>query len=84
MPGKPKVGMKYHQELAPGLAMDRAEIISLDETCKTPAGTFTNCLKVKEGTALDPGEEEYKYYAPGIGMIQDEDLVLTKYGVVTE
>ena len=24
MPGKPKVGMKYYQEIAPGVAMDRA------------------------------------------------------------
>ena len=82
MPGTPKVGMKYYQEIAPGVAMDRAEIVSLDETCKTPAGTFSNCMKVKESTALKK-EEEYKYYALGIGLIQDEDLVLTKHGVVS-
>ncbi len=81
MPGTPKVGMKYYQEIAPGVAMDRAEIVSLDETCKTPAGTFSNCMKVKEGTALAAGEEEYKYYAPGIGLLQEKDLVLTKHGV---
>ena len=83
MPGSPKLGMKYYQELAPGVALDRAEIVSLDETCETPAGTFANCLKVKEGTALDESETEYKYYAPDIGFIQEEDLLLTKYGVVT-
>jgi hypothetical protein len=82
MPGTPKVGMKYYQEIAPGVAMDRAEIISLDETCKTPAGTFSNCMKVKESTPLEVGVEEYKYYAPGIGLIQDEDLILTKHGTV--
>ncbi len=81
MPGKPKVGMKYYQEIAPGVAMDRAEIVSLDETCKTPAGTFSKCIKVKESTPFEAGEEEYKYYAPGIGLIQDEDLVLTKHGM---
>jgi hypothetical protein len=84
MPGTPKVGMKYYQEIAPKVAMDRAEIVSLDETCKTPAGTFSKCLKVKEGTALNIIEEEYKYYAPGIGLIQDEDLVLTKHGIVSD
>ncbi len=61
--------------------MDRAEIVSLDETCKTPAGTFSNCMKVKEGTALEAGEEEYKYYALGIGLLQEKDLVLTKHGM---
>ncbi len=80
MPGTSKTGMKYYQEIAPGVAMDRAEIISLDEICETPAGTFSNCMKVKEGTALKIFETEYKYYVPGIGLIQDADLVLTKYG----
>jgi len=80
MPGTPKVGMKYYQEIAPGVAMDRAEIVSLDETCKTPAGTFSKCLKVKEGSAIDVMASEYKYYAPGIGLIRDEDLLLVKHG----
>lgn len=82
MPGTPKPGFKYYQEIAPDLAMDRAEIISLQEKCETPAGTFSNCLKTKESTALDTGEESYKYYAPGIGLVQDDELVLTKYGRV--
>lgn len=87
MPGTPKVGMKYYQEIAPDVAMDRAEIVSLDETCKTPAGTFANCMKVKEGTALEFWSflwPEYKMHAPGIGLVQDEDLVLTKYGRVSD
>jgi hypothetical protein len=28
MPGNPVVGMRYYQEVAPGVAMDRAEILS--------------------------------------------------------
>ena len=79
MPGHPKVGIKYYQEIAPGVAMDRAEIVSLDDRLKTPAGTFSNCLKTKEGTALNPLEQEFKVYAPGIGLIQDESLLLTEY-----
>lgn len=82
MPGKPALKMKYYQELAPGIAMDRAEIVSLDETCKTPAGTFSKCMKVKEGSAIDIMVTEYKYYAPAIGLIRDEDLRLVKYGFV--
>jgi len=84
MPGDPKVGMMYYQELAPNVAMDRAEIISIDEIFKTPAGEFSNCLKIKEGTALKPKVIEYKTYAPGIGLIQDEKLLLTKHGFVEE
>lgn len=82
MPGAPKPGMKYYQEIAPGVAMDRAEVVSLTETCETPAGKFPNCLKVKEGSALEFWAREYKYHAPGIGLVRDEDLELVSYGYV--
>jgi len=84
MSGSPKVGMKYFQEVAPGVAMDRAEIISIDETCETPAGRFAKCMKVKEGTALNVFEVEYKYHAPEIGLVADESLRLVKYGFVSQ
>ena len=80
MPGTPKLKMKYYQELAPGVAMDRAEIVSLNETCKTPAGTFSQCMKVKEGSAIDLTTTEYKYYAPSIGLVRDDTVKLVKYG----
>ena len=76
MPGEPAVGMKYYQEIAPKAAMDRAEIVSLDATLETPAGTFSDCLRTMEGTALNPLEREYKTYATGIGLIQDESMIL--------
>ena len=80
MPGDPQVAMKYYQEIAPNVALDRAEIVSLDETLDTPAGTFTDCLRTQEGTALNLNEREFKTYAPGIGLIQDQGLLLTDYG----
>lgn len=80
MPGIPKLKMKFYQELAPDVAMDRVEIVSLDETCKTPAGTFPGCMKVEEGSAIELFAKEYKYHAPGIGLVRDEDLQLIKYG----
>lgn len=82
MPGLILLGARYYQEIAPGAAMDRAEIVSTTETKSTPAGNFTGCLKTEETTPLEPKEKEYKLYAPGIGLIQDEDLLLTKYGFV--
>lgn len=80
MPGTPKVGERYYQEIAPGVAMDRAETVSLTEKVKVPAGKFEDCLKVKEGSALKPKEKEYKYYAPGVGLLRDGDLKLARYG----
>ena len=77
MPGNPEVGMKYYQEIAADVALDRAEVVSLNEAVETPAGMFSNSLKTQEGTALNPNEKEFKAYAPGIGLIQEEVLLLT-------
>ena len=78
MPGTILLGARHYQEISPN-AMDRAEIISDDVTMKTPAGTFKNCIRVEETSGIDPEEKCYKTYAPGLGLIQDEDLLLTKY-----
>jgi hypothetical protein len=83
MPGTPEVGMKYYQELAPGKAMDRAEVISISETFKTPAGEFENCLVTEESSAIESARER-KTYAPGIGLIQDQSLLLVSYGYIEE
>jgi hypothetical protein len=37
---------------------------------------------VKETTALDLATTEYKYYAPGIGLVRDADMVLIKHGFI--
>jgi hypothetical protein len=77
IPGKPAVGARYYQENAPKVAMDRAEIISVTEESKVPAGVFKNCLHTRESSALEKGSED-KWYAPGVGLIKDEDFVLAK------
>ncbi|MEP7270244.1 MAG: hypothetical protein ABI882_02010 [Acidobacteriota bacterium] len=82
MPGEVRPGAKYYQEIAPRLAMDRAEILSLSEIVTTPAGVFRSCLRVEETTPLEPGVKEYKYYASGVGLVQDGDLKLVKYDQV--
>src|SRR3989440_11798554 len=78
MPGRALVNARYFQEVAPKVAMDRATIVSVTETVKTPAGEFTNCLKVEETTPLQRFVTEYNYYAPGIGMVQDGSMRLVK------
>lgn len=80
MPSKPIVGMRYYMEVAPNSAMDRAEIFETNATIDTPAGTFGNCLIVTESSPLEPDDNSYKRYAPGVGMIFDDDLELYKHG----
>jgi hypothetical protein len=80
MPGLPLLGGRYYQEVAPGVAMDRAEIMSVSDTLTTPAAAFRAVLKMKETTPLESFAREYKYYAPGVGLIQDGSLKLVRYG----
>jgi len=79
MPGTILIGAKYFQEIAPGVAMDRAEILSMTEKVETPAGVFENCLKTKETTPLERGTA-FKFYAPDVGLIKDGNLTLVEYG----
>ena len=80
MPGIVLVGSKFQQETAPKVAMDRAEIVSLDAHVSTPVGNFDDAVKSKETTPLEPDALEYKYYAAGVGLIQDDVLKLKQYG----
>lgn len=82
MPGTALIGASYYQEIAPGVAMDRARIVSIDTTLDTPAGHFGNCLMTEETSALEPDTREYKIYAPGIGLIQDGSLLLVESGMI--
>ena len=76
VPAAPVIGQRYYQEVAPGVAMDRAQIVSVTERVTTPAGTFEKCLKTEETTPLEPGDKEYKLYAPGVGLVRDGLLAL--------
>jgi hypothetical protein len=80
MPGEPLLGARYYQEIAPKIAMDRAEIVSVSEGLATPDGTFEKCLKVEETTPLEPRDKEYKLYARGVGLLTDGALRLVKHG----
>jgi hypothetical protein len=76
MPAQPRVGMRYRQEHAPGVAEDTAQVLSLDEQAEVPAGHFTSLLLTKDFTPLDPKVLEYKLYARGVGPV----LVLSASG----
>jgi hypothetical protein len=80
MPGRPLNGARYYQEIAPGVALDRAEHLNDKATIETPAGTFENCQLIGETTPLEPGDLSIKAYARGIGMVQDDALKLSDSG----
>ena len=80
MPGEPRVKAAYYQEVAPGVAMDRATITSVSERFTSRAGAFTSCVKTEETSPLEPGARECRLYAPGVGQVMDGELVLERYG----
>ena len=76
MLANPKVGLQYQQEFSEGVAEDNAKVISLSETVVVPYGTLSNCLKTAEWTPLERGAREFKFNAPGVGLV----LVLSNHG----
>jgi hypothetical protein len=50
--------MKYYQEIAPGVAEDRAKIVSVTDVLETPAGVFKQVLKTEETNPLKSDEKE--------------------------
>jgi hypothetical protein len=69
MPAHPKVGDKFKSENVPHITREQDEVVSLSETVVVPAGTFQNCVKIKE--IASDGATEYKLYAPGVGGVEE-------------
>jgi hypothetical protein len=79
VPGSPLVGARFYQELAPGIAEDRSEVLGTGGEASVPAGDFTGVLSVLDTNALSPASPgDLKIYAPGVGLIVDEVMELTE------
>ncbi len=68
MKANPQVGDTYRQEYYRGHAEDEGEVVAIGETVIISYGTFTNCLKVRGWTLLEPGISEHEFYCPEIGF----------------
>ncbi len=66
---KPKPGGFYRQEYRPGIAEDKAKILTLTGTQKIPAGSFRNVVETRDIDPLNPDKVENKWYARGFGVI---------------
>ncbi len=76
------LGARYFQEVAPGVALDRAEHAAMGLDVSVPAGDFSDCVLVLDTDALDDPKgkrPDPKIYCPGIGEVTDEELVLTSF-----
>lgn len=73
MLANPTRGMKYAQEVAPGIAEDMAQVKKLDVSVDVEYGSFDECLQIAEWNPLENGSREYKYYQPGIGLVMEAE-----------
>jgi hypothetical protein len=75
LPGSPKVGDRFYQEMAPGVAMDRAEVAAVAGEFTVPAGAFKGCVEIEETSPLEAGRSR-KWFAPNVGLIRDDEFLL--------
>ena len=70
MQANPTVGLTYREEASWSNAEDLSQVLSLTGSESTPAASCSNsCLVLRAFTPVEPGVNEIKYYAPGIGQI---------------
>ncbi|HLO34132.1 MAG TPA: hypothetical protein VK249_33615 [Anaerolineales bacterium] len=75
---------EYHQEYYVGKAEDMGSVLSVDESLSVPFGSFERVVKTLDFSHLETNAQEQKFYAPGIGLIEEldvntnEEMVLTK------
>ncbi|MDZ4774354.1 MAG: hypothetical protein SGI72_14600 [Planctomycetota bacterium] len=75
LPASLTPGTSYYQEFYPGAAEDMGLIVATGVALDLPDGThLTNCLQTLDWNPLDPEGLEYKFYAPGIGLVREEGL----------
>ncbi len=70
MPATPRGGDGYRMELAPGVAEDRATVVSVESDSTVPAGTFA--ATVVTDTHAEVGEPQVtrRWYAEGTGLVE--------------
>jgi hypothetical protein len=72
---EPMVGDSYQQEFYEGEAEDMAEVTALDQSLTLADGSaYTGVVKIREWSPLEADSDEFKYYAPGVGLLREEAI----------
>ena len=74
MPAEPGFGPAFYLEHALGVAEDKSIVVGLDETVTIGNGSFEGVLKTLDSSVLNPDGAEFKFYAPGVGEIAEQEL----------
>ncbi len=63
----------YRQEFSLGNAEDMGEVVGYLDNLTINGVTYSDVLKTMDYTPVDPEVVEFKYYAPGVGVILEEN-----------
>lgn len=75
MPAHPEVSdTGYREEYSAGVAEDLAQILSLDGSVTTPAGTYDDIVTTRDWNPLEPDVVEEKIAARGVGTVHEETV----------
>lgn len=74
MPAHPAPTDAYRQEFYAGHAEDQAWIVQRNATATVPYGTFHHVVRSFEWTRLEVGVMSVKFYAPGVGIVREQDI----------
>jgi len=75
MKAAPQAGDIYRQEWLLSEAEDMGEVINTAATESAPAASCNgDCLQTHDFTPIEPDVNEFKFYAPGIGVIVAYDV----------
>ena len=72
------LGARFHLELAPDVAMDRAEVVDIGIDLEVEAGELEDCVVINDSNLLEgiAKELDEKVYCSGVGLVIDEELEL--------
>ncbi|MGH8646720.1 MAG: PepSY domain-containing protein [Gammaproteobacteria bacterium] len=71
MPGKFTVGDKYVFDGHEAEAYGYTENMETGITITVPAGTFKDCVRVREYSLTNPSDITDKWWCPGVGIVKD-------------
>ncbi|MCV9962601.1 hypothetical protein OIU34_11895 [Pararhizobium sp. BT-229] len=78
MRAAPTTGDDYFQEFYAGVAEDEGEVIATGLHVETDFGSFDDVVQILDTSALEPGVGAYKYFAPGVGLVMEEEVVFSE------
>ena len=72
MMARPLPGTSYRQEYLKGEAEDMGKVLATGESVSVSNVTYDDVVVTLDYTPLEPDALEYKYYAPGVGLVMEE------------